>query len=50
MTSKQPADGVMIETLNQGERGAFDAPDPPIEPKGLKSSYENLQLEGKILN
>jgi hypothetical protein len=45
MTSKQPADAVM-----HGERGAFDAQDPPIEPKGLKSSYENLQLEGKILN
>ena len=45
MTSKQLVDGVI-----HGERGAFDAQDPPIEPKGLNSSYENLQLEGKILN
>jgi hypothetical protein len=45
MTSKQPADGII-----QGKQGAVEAHNPPIEAKGLESSYENLQLEGKILN
>ena len=45
MTSKQPAAGAM-----QGEQGVFDARSPLVEPKALESSYENLQLEGKILN
>ena len=45
MTSKQPADGIM-----QGKQGAVEAQNPPTEPKGLKASCENLQLEGKILN